>query len=110
MKQGEIWNANLDPSRGSEQAGQRPVVIISGDLLNQYLKIVIACPLTSQVKNYKGNVVLEPDDRNGLKARSEILVFHVRSLSKDRLIKKIGSLSPQELETIKKGLNEILRY
>ncbi len=110
MKQTEIWYADLNPVKGSEQAGYRPVVIISGDLLNKYLKIVIACPLTTSVKNYKGNVVLEPSSENGLEKTSEILVFHIRSISKDRLVKRIGHITSEELEVLKSGLNDILKY
>ena len=110
MKQCEIWYANLNPVKGSEQKGFRPVVIISGNVVNEYLKIVIACPLTTQIKNYKGNIILEPDEINGLSAKSEILIFHVRSISKERLIKKIGQISDNQLEKLKDGLNDILRY
>ena len=110
MKQAEIWYADLNPVKGSEQAGHRPVVIISGNLLNRYLDIVIVCPLTSKIKNYKGNVVLIPSKANGLNKQSEILVFHVRSVSKDRLVKKIGAISTEELNQLIKGLNEMLRY
>ena len=60
MKQAEIWRAYLNPSVGSEQSGLRPVVIISGNALNNNLNVVIACLLTSRIKNYKGNVILEP--------------------------------------------------
>ena len=110
MKQREIWYANLNPVKGSEQKGHRPIVIISGNVVNEYLKIVIACPLTTQIKNYKGNIVLEPDEINGLSAKSEIFIFHVRSISKERLIKKIGQISEEHLTELKKGLNDILRY
>ena len=110
MKQAEIWYADLNPVKGTEQAGYRPVVIISGNLLNKYLKIVIACPLTSKVKNYKGNIVLEPNKQNGLVKTSEVLVFHVRSISQDRLVKKIGNISGKQLKQLKVGLDEILKY
>jgi mRNA interferase MazF len=110
MKQGEIWYANLDPIKGQEQAGFRPVVIVSGNLLNTYLNIVICCPLTTKVKNYKGNVVLQPTKNNKLKQASEILVFHARSISKERLTKKIGHISEQEIKSIKKTINELLDY
>ena len=110
MKQAEIWYADLNPVKGSEQAGYRPVVIISGDLLNKYLQIVIACPLTTSIKNYKGNVVLKPSTENGLEKTSEILIFHIRSISKDRLVKRIGHITSEELEKLKSGLNDILRY
>lgn len=110
MKQGEIWNANLNPSKGSEQAGIRQVVIMSGNLLNEYLNIVICCPLTTQIKNYKGNLILNPNSENKLKKKSEILTFHIRSISKERLIKKIGKISPEQTVQVKTYLNEILTY
>ncbi|MBI1287359.1 MAG: type II toxin-antitoxin system PemK/MazF family toxin [Flavobacteriales bacterium] len=110
MKQREIWQANLNPTKGSEQAGFRPVVIISGNLMNEYLNVVIACPLTSKLKNYKGHVILHPSDQNGLSEPSEILNFHVRSISKDRLMKRLGTISEKELELTKKGLNEIMTF
>ena len=108
MKQGEIWHTDLNPTKGSEQAGTRPVVIISGNLMNMHLPVVICCPLTTKIKNYKGNIVLTPTKENKLTHDSEILVFHVRSLSKDRLLRKIGTIRPEEIQQLKKGLNEIL--
>ena len=110
MKQGEIWYANLNPIKGQEQAGIRPVVIVSGNLLNTYLNIVICCPLTTKIKNYKGNVVLKPTGKNKLKEASEILTFHIRSISKERLTKKVGDITPEELTSIKHTLNEIMEY
>ncbi len=110
MRQGEIWFANLNPTKGSEQSGFRPLVIISGNMLNEYLKVVITCPLTTKIKNYKGNVVLEPDDLNKLTQPSEILTFHIRSVSKERLVRKIGDINSDELAIIKQGLDDILRY
>ena len=110
MKQGEIWYANLDPTKGSEQQGFRPIVIISGNLLNKYLQIVIACPLTTKIKEYKGNLVLEPNEQNGLSQKSEIMTFHIRSISKEILVKKIGSISSDQLKEIKQGLDDILKY
>ncbi len=110
MKQREIWYANLNPIMGSEQSGFRPIVIISGDLLNTYLKVVITCPLTSKIKNYKGNVVLTPNKENGLKAPSEIMIFHIRSISKERLVKKIGEITEDELSKLKESLDDILKY
>jgi len=110
MNQAEIWYADLNPIKDNEQAGYRPVVIISGNLLNKYMKIVIVCPLTTKIKNYKGNLVLKPTKQNGLDNTSEILVFHIRSVSKNRLVKKIGKIADKELELLKLGLNEILKY
>ena len=110
MKQGEIWYANLNPTKGSEQAGLRPVVIVSGNLLNQHLNIILAVPLTTKVKHYKGNPVVQPTKANGLKSESEMLVFHIRSISKDRLTKRLGTVEPAELAQFTKTLNDILKY
>ncbi len=110
MKQGEVWQANLDPTKGSEQAGFRPVVILSGNLLNQHLPVIIVAPLTTRIKSYKGNPVLNPDKDNGLKNESELLVFHIRSVSKDRLVKRMGSITKTELALAIKTLNDILKY
>ncbi len=110
MKQGEIWFVDLNPTKGSEQAGQRPVVVISGNLLNEHLTVVIVVPLTTKIKNYKGNPILTPNKTNGLKTESEMLIFHVRSVSKDRLVKKIGSIEKEELNRTIKTLNDILKY
>ena len=110
MKQGEIWNANLNPSKGSEQAGFRPVVIVSGNLVNTHLPVVIVMPLTSKLKNYKGNPVVAPSSTTGLKVSSEMLVFHVRSVSKDRLVKRLGTVEPGHLSQAIKTLNDILKY
>lgn len=110
MKQGEIWNLYLDPVTGREQGGRRPAVIISGNLLNQYLDVVIVCPLSSKIKNYKGNLVLEPNKENGLSEKSEVLTFHIRSVSKSRLKEKLGKISMDDVDFIKDTLGDILRY
>jgi mRNA interferase MazF len=110
MKQGEIWQANLNPAKGSEQGGFRPVVILSGNLLNTYLPVVITVPLITKVKKYKGNPILQPTGSNGLKCESEILIFHIRSISKDRLVKKIGHITTEELQLAQKTLDEILKF
>jgi mRNA interferase MazF len=110
MKQGEIWYANLNPVTGSEQSGHRPVLIISGNLLNEHLPVVICCPLTTKIKNYKGNIILEPDQENNLTQKSEVLTFHIRSVAKERLEKKTGKVSADQIALLKKYLNEILTY
>ena len=110
MKQGEIWSADLNPIKGSEQAGLRPVVIISGNLLNEHLNVVIVVPLTSKIKGYKGNSIIESSKESGLKNESELLVFHVRSVSKERLVRQLGKVKPEVIREVVKTLNEILKY
>ncbi|HEX2393859.1 MAG TPA: type II toxin-antitoxin system PemK/MazF family toxin [Bacteroidales bacterium] len=110
MKQGEIWQANLSPTKGSEQSGFRPVVILSGNLLNRHLPVVITALLTTKIKKYKGNPVIKPSKINGLSNESELLVFQIRSISKDRLVKKLGNISSDDLSMAIRTLNDLLKY
>jgi len=110
MKQGEIWMANLDPTIDSEHKGTRPVAIISGNAMNDNLGLVIVCPISSKIKNFIGDIILEPSIENGLIYKSEILIFQVRTISKNRLISKTGHLSDSELYQIIFNLNKILKY
>lgn len=108
MKQCEIWDVNFDPKIGSEQSGYRPALIISGNTMNDNFPLVIVCPLTSKIKNFLGNVVINPSSDNGLTQKSEILIFQIKSISKKRLVKKRGTLPLTIVEEIKILLNEIL--
>ncbi|MEO8109626.1 MAG: type II toxin-antitoxin system PemK/MazF family toxin [Ginsengibacter sp.] len=108
--QREIWMADLNPVQGSEQSGVRPVVIVSGDSMNKYYNVVIICPLTTQIKNYKSCPVIQPDKMNKLKAASQVISFQIRTISKLRLKKRVGSISEQILKEIKEGVNIILEY
>ena len=108
--QKEIWMADLNPVIGSEQSGIRPVVIISGNTMNEHYSVVIICPLTIKVKPYKGCPVIRPNQTNNLKTESQAIPFHVRTISKMRLKKKMGTISSHELETIKQGLHMFVTY
>src|SRR5690606_37262778 len=110
MKQGEIWETYFDPVEGQEQAGRRPAVIISGNTMNNNLNLVVVCPLTSKIHNYKGNPIVNSSVQNGLKKDSEILLFQVRSIAKKRMLKKIGTLEPKIIDEIHKTLQKIMKY
>ena len=110
MKQQEIWYANLDPIKGREQSGIRPVVIISGNNLNKHSNLKIVCPVTSQLKKYAGSLLIEKDDINKLTKDSEVLVFQTRTIDERRLIKKIGAITNSQMKTLRLYLNEILDY
>jgi mRNA interferase MazF len=110
MKQGEIWYADLEPVKGSEQSGKRPVVIISGASMNIALEILIVCPLTSVIKQIKGCIVLKKNNVNNLKKDSEVLVLQIRAISKQRISKKIGNITKEQIEQIKEGINLYLNY
>lgn len=108
MKQKEIWQVYFDPTLGSEQAGNRPAVIVSANNLNMNLDVLWVCPLSSSIHNYEGNEIISPDDINGLKQKSEVMVFHLRSISKERFKKKLGTITKKQMEAIKMTINDIL--
>jgi mRNA interferase MazF len=108
VTQGEVWFADLEPATGSEQAGVRPVVIISGNTLNETLPIAIVVPLTSKIKSYPACVRIASTPDNGLTMDSEAIAFQVRAVSKKRLTKRLGSLTDDELQRILKVLALVL--
>jgi mRNA interferase MazF len=110
LKKGEIWLADLEPVKGSEQGKIRPIVIISGNTMNEHFSVIITCPLSSIVKNYAGCVVVPKSKTNGLSCDSEIITFQVRSISKDRLFKKIGTISALQMQDVLTGLNDVLNF
>jgi mRNA interferase MazF len=104
---GEIWWADLNPVRGREQAGIRPVLVISHDVFNQRSGTVIAVALTSQKPTAGFPLTLEVTSTK-LPKRSWIKISQVRTLSVERLSKKLGAISPEEIDDVIDGLNEIV--
>jgi mRNA interferase MazF len=110
MRQKEIWEVFFDPVLGSEQGGRRPAVIVSGNMVNKNINTIIVCPLTTSLKHYEGNLILQPTDSNGLIKTSEVMTIHIRSISKQRFKKKIGKISASELDIILESLDKIIKY
>lgn len=104
---GEIRWADLDPTRGSEQSGRRPVLILSADVFNERSGTVIAVALTSQAPRAGFPLTLELDSAKLPKA-SWVKISQIRTLSTERIGRKIGAVSPEELAQVIDGLNEIL--
>jgi len=102
--------ADLTPNHGKEKSGQRPVVIISGNVMNNHFDLVITCSLSTKIKKFIGNVNLTPTPANGLLHESDILVFQIRSISKDRLIKRLAQIESHEMTLIEANLIKILKY
>ena len=104
---GEIRWADLDPTRGHEQAGQRPVLILSHDVFNERSGTVIAVALTSQAPRAGFPLTLELVTPR-LPKRSWVKISQVRTLSTERIGKRLGRASPEELAQVLEGLNEVL--
>ena len=104
---GEIHWADLNPVKGKEQAGLRPVVILSRDVFNERSGTVIAVAITSQPQRAGFPLTLELDHHD-LPKPSWAKISRIRTLATERIGKKIGSVSQEELDQIIEGLNEII--
>lgn len=103
----DIRWADLNPVRGREQAGQRPVVILSHDVFNERSGTVIALALTSQEPRARFPLTLELTAAK-LPKRSWVKISQIRTLSVDRIGRRLGRASPEEIEAILEGLGEII--
>jgi mRNA interferase MazF len=104
---GEIRWADLNPIRGNEQAGLRPVLILSHDVFNERSGTVIAVALTSQPQRAGFPLTLEITAAR-LPKRSWVKISQIRTLAVERIGKRLGRASPEEMGQIIEGLNEIL--
>jgi mRNA interferase MazF len=105
---GDIVWADLNPVRGHEQAGQRPVVVLSHDVFNERSGTVIAMAITSQAQRAGFPLTLEMPAELGLTKRAWVKISQVRTLSTKRLGKKIGRATPELLDQLVEGLSEII--
>lgn len=110
MLQKDIYLIDLNPTKGKEQKGKRPAVIISGNTMNKNLGVFIICPISSKIKNYAGCVRISKNKINKLSEDSEIITFQIRTIAKERMIKKIGEITNEQLKEIFYSLNEVFYY
>lgn len=104
---GDIVWADLNPVRGREQAGLRPVLILSEDVFNEHSGTAIAVAITSQPQRAGFPLTYELVG-SGLPKPSWVKISQIRTLSVERIGKKIGRVKTEELDIIIEGLNEIL--
>ncbi len=105
---GEIWLVNLSPTRGREQAGTRPALIVSVDLFNHgAAELVVVIPVTSKAKGIPLHVEVNPPE-GGLSLKSFVKCEDVRSISTARLMKKLGKVSPETINAVEDRLKILL--
>ena len=104
---GEIRWADLSPARGHEQAGLRPVLVLSHDVFNERSGTAIVVAITSQPQRAGFPLTLELKTGD-LPKRSWAKIGQIRTLSSERIGEPVGKLSPEELSQVIEGLNEII--
>ena len=108
LNQGEIWLVDLNPIRGREQAGIRPCLLVSVDTFNRGpAELVIVIPITSKYRGIPLHVEANPPE-GGLNMRSFIKCEGIRSISKERLVQRLGTVSQNILDEVKDKLRILM--
>lgn len=101
VKRGEVWLADLNPTRGSEQGGTRPVIVFQNDIVSQCSTTVITIPLTSNLRRASLPIcLLIPSGEGGLDRDSVALCYQLRVIDRTRLQRKLGDLAPETLTNL----------
>ena len=102
VARGEVWLAALDPTLGSEIRKTRPCVVVSPPEMHDYLRTVIVAPMTTGSKPAPYRIPLKFGGKNGL-----VLLDQIRTLDKQRLVKKAGAVSPATLRATLAALQQM---
>ena len=106
MKRGDVFDARLNPTEGSEQAGVRPVIIVSRDAINQNSSVIVIVPVTKAAnikRTYPNNVTITQGE-GGLTVDSVALGGQVRAIATSRLLRQRGSLSSSTMQQVDRAL------
>lgn len=103
ISRGDVWDVVLDPTKGSEQAGIRPCVVVSPDSMNEQLDTIIVIPLTTKKKNWPTRVDTHIDGLEG-----QAICEQIRTISKRRLKKRVTKLKISEIVQIKLVIKQML--
>ena len=105
---GEIWTVDLDPTRGHEQAGKRPALVLSTDLFNEGpAGLVIVLPVTSKAKGIPFHVAIDPPE-GGVKTRSFIKCEDIRSVASERISKRWGNVTRETMAAVEDRMRILL--
>lgn len=111
MRRGTVWLAELNPVKGSEQAGYRPVIVFQQDAITPFNRTVIAIPLSTNLARVAlPTCVLIPKGEAGLSNDSVALCHQVRALDKTRLNRELGMLSDEVLADVERCMLFTMGY
>ena len=109
MVRAEVWMVALPLAGGREQGGERPAIIVQSATVGQSLPLVIVVPLTSQsaASRFPGTVRIRASAANGLSSDSVGLAFQIRAVDRSRFVRKLGSVSEIDIESVFQALDKL---
>jgi mRNA interferase MazF len=110
ITRGDIYDVDWNPARGSEQVGIRRSLVIQNNTANRVTAygVTIVLAISSKIKGYPSMVLVQPSDANGLDVESEVNTAQIITVSKDRLRKYYGFLSPEDMKQVEVKLGYML--
>ena len=104
-RRGEVIRARLSPVEGSEQAGERPVLVISPNFINDRSPVILVAAITSRKTDrfFSFEALIEPPD-GGVPIRSKVMLMHIRSLDKRRILSSYGHVSGDTMLQVEEAL------
>jgi len=108
IRRGQIWICDLNPGYGLEIHKKRPVLIIAADEVNRNLHTTIVIPISSQVSSVGIEKIFLPKNSAGLDKNSVVLPVLVRTVDKERLVKRVGKISEEKLGEVEESLKLVL--
>ena len=109
-KHGEIWIVDFSPARGSEQAGLRPALIIQNNIGNHVSGTTIIAAVSTNLRSNPTNVLVKASQKTGLNQDSMIKTSQLLTVSKDRLIQRLGTIDAQAISEVNKSLRISLAF
>jgi len=108
IRRGEVYLADLNPVRGHEQGGTRPVLVIQNDIGNEYSSTTIVAAITSRTKSHMPIHVKVAAGESRLAKDSIVLLEQIRTLDKERLMRKLGGLAQEKMQEVDLALHKSL--
>jgi len=104
-RRGDIYLVNFDPTLGAEIKKTRPALVIQNDIGNEYSPITIVAAITSRFDEppYPTEVIMEPEE-SGLPLRSAVVLNQIRSIDRQRLVKRLGRASPATMDRVDQAI------
>ena len=104
-RRGDVYLVNFDPTRGAEIRKTRPALVVQNDIANRHSPITIVAAITSQFEEplYPTEVIVRARE-GGLQADSVVLLNQIRSIDKQRLMRRLGTLSPEAMRKVDRAL------